>query len=234
MQMGDLGKQKKQKQKKQKKAKSGGGLLSRIFGKKNKDKKQAKKDSKMAKKANKAAKKAEKKAAKSEKKEQKKLAKTDKKQQKQIAKTAKKEAKQEKKQIKQLAKQEKKGASNLIDKVAAAKDTAEFLAPELSDKVKNKINDKLNLNNENEEMSDTVTSSDSSGEFATASNKEEGFFAKHKGLLIGLGIVAVAGIVTAVIFSKKKPTQAISGLLGDIDDNFTDEHLGYIEPIDLS
>ena len=109
-----------------------------------------------------------------------------------------------------------------------------MLAPELYENAQNKIKDKLNLN-ENEEMSDTVTQSEnSSGEFATASKKEEeGFFAKHKALIIGVGLVAVAGIVTAIIFSKKKPTQAVAGLLGDIGET-DDDDLGYIEPIDLS
>ncbi len=221
----NLFKKKKNKTKKQKKAKSsGGGLLKNLF-KKKKEKKAKKKTKKQDAMANK-----QKKAAK-------KQAKADKKTAKKASKTLKKETKAEKKAVKQLAKQnkERKGA-NIIDKVTAAQDAAQMLAPELYENAQNKIKDKLNLNNENEEMSDTVTQSEenSSGEFATASKKEEGFFAKHKALIIGVGLVAVAGIVTAIIFSKKKPTQAISGLLGDIDDNFTDEHLGYIEPIDLS
>ncbi len=221
----NLFKKKKNKTKKQKKAKSsGGGLLKNLF-KKKKEKKAKKKTKKQDAMANK-----QKKAAK-------KQAKADKKTAKKASKTLKKETKAEKKAVKQLAKQnkERKGA-NIIDKVTAAQDAAQMLAPELYENAQNKIKDKLNLNNENEEMSDTVTQSEenSSGEFATASKKEEGFFAKHKALIIGVGLAAVAGIVTAIIFSKKKPTQAISGLLGDIDDNFTDEHLGYIEPIDLS
>ena len=228
METSDLGKTKKQKQKKQKKAKSGGGLLKNLFGKKKEKKakkKTKKQDKAMAKKQKKADKKANKATAKAEKKTAKKE-----------SKTLKKATKAENKAAKQLAKQnkERKGA-NIIDKVTAAQDAAQMIAPELYENAQNKIKDKLNLN-ENEEMSDTVTQSEenSSGEFATASKKEEGFFAKHKALIIGVGLVAVAGIVTAIIFSKKKPTQAISGLLGDIGDTDPDEDLGYIEPIDLS
>ena len=235
METSDLGKTKKQKQKKQKKAKSGGGLLKNLFGKK-KEKKAKKKTKKQDKAMAKKQKKATKKQAKADKKANKATAKAEKKTAKKESKILKKETKAEKKAVKQLAKQnkERKGA-NIIDKVSAAQDAAQMLAPELYENAQNKIKDKLNLN-ENEEMSDTVTQSEenSSGEFATASKKEEGFFAKHKALIIGVGLVAVAGIVTAIIFSKKKPTQVITGLLGDIDDNFTDEHLGYIEPIDLS
>ena len=234
METSDLGKTKKQKQKKQKKAKSGGGLLKNLFGKK-KEKKTKKKTKKQDKAMAKKQKKAAKKQAKADKKANKATAKAEKKTAKKESKLLKKETKAEKKAAKQLAKQnkERKGA-NIIDKVAAAQDAAQMLAPELYENAQNKIKNKLNLN-ENEEMSDTVTQEEnSSGEFATASKKEEGFFAKHKALIIGVGLVAVAGIVTAIIFSKKKPTQAVAGLLGDIDDNFTDEHLGYIEPIDLS
>lgn len=237
METSDLGKIKKQKQKKQKKAKSGGGgLLKNLFGKK-KEKKAKKKTKKQDKAMAKKQKKATKKQAKTDKKANKATVKAEKKTAKKESKTLKKATKAENKAVKQLAKQnkERKGA-NIIDKVTAAQDAAQMLAPELYENAQNKIKDKLNLNENEEEMSDTVTQSEnSSGEFATASKKEEeGFFAKHKALIIGVGLVAVAGIVTAIIFSKKKPTQAVAGLLGDIDDNFTDEHLGYIEPIDLS
>ena len=201
----NLFKKKKNKTKKQKKAKSsGGGLLKNLF-KKKKEKKAAKKQ-----------------------------AKADKKTAKKASKTLKKATKAENKAVKQLAKQnkERKGA-NIIDKVTAAQDAAQMLAPELYENAQNKIKNKLNLN-EDEEMSDVVTQEEnSSGEFATASKKEDGFFAQHKALIIGAGLVAVAGIVTAIIFSKKKPTQAVAGLLGDIGET-DDDDLGYIEPIDLS
>lgn len=221
----NLFKKKKNKTKKQKKAKSsGGGLLKNLFKKKKE------------KKARKKTKKQDKAMANKQKKAAKKQANADKKTAKKASKTLKKATKAENKAVKQLAKQnkERKGA-NVIDKVTAAQDAAQMLAPELYENAQNKIKNKLNLN-ENEEMSDVVTQSEenSSGEFATASKKEDGFFAQHKALLIGVCIVAVAGIVTAVIFSKKKPTQAISGLLGDIGDTDPDEDLGYIEPIDLS
>ena len=215
----NLFKKKKNKTKKQKKAKSsGGGLLKNLFKKKKAKKKTKKQDKAMAK---------QKKAAK-------KQAKADKKTAKKASKTLKKATKAENKAVKQLAKQnkERKGA-NIIDKVTAAQDAAQMLAPELYENAQNKIKNKLNLN-EDEEMSDVVTQEEnSSGEFATASKKEDGFFAQHKALIIGAGLVAVAGIVTAIIFSKKKPTQAVAGLLGDIGET-DDDDLGYIEPIDLS
>lgn len=219
----NLFKKKKNKTKKQKKAKSsGGGLLKNLFKKKKE------------KKARKKTKKQDKAMANKQKKAAKKQAKADKKTAKKASKTLKKATKAENKAVKQLAKQnkERKGA-NIIDKVTAAQDAAQMLAPELYENAQNKIKNKLNLN-EDEEMSDVVTQEEnSSGEFATASKKEDGFFAQHKALIIGAGLVAVAGIVTAIIFSKKKPTQAVAGLLGDIGET-DDDDLGYIEPIDLS
>lgn len=213
-----LGKIKKEKKKKQKKAKSSGGLLKNLFGKnkeKNEKKKTAKKQKKtdkaMAKKQKKADKqqaKMAKKTAKQQNKADKKQAKVDSKVAKQTAKVEKKQIKAENKATKQANKQQRNfDLENALTTATMVKDAVAQNVPAAGKY--------LNVNKENDEeyMDNEVNSS---GELNTASAKnDEGFFSKHKAILIGGGIVLTALLGAALIIKSRKsstPSPAVSGV----------------------
>lgn len=219
-----LGKTKKDKKKKQKKAKSGGGgLLKNLFGKnkskKEKKKKKNKSENKMAKKSKKADKKKQKADNKAAKKQSKATAKTEKKTAQQAKKASKAIAKAEKKANKQQ-KQRNFDLENAINTATLVKDAVAQNVPG-ADKYLNVNQD----NNDEEYMDNEVNSSEEKNIAST--NKDEGFISKHKGLLIGGGIVLLAALGAVLIAKSRKstPTPSTTTPVSGV---------GYIEPIELS
>lgn len=203
------------KQKKQKKAK-GGGLFSSIKNlfSKNKEKKSKKKKAKENKKTEKA-------MAKKKNKTDKKQAKLANKAAKQKNKTDKKQAKATNKATKQAAKQQKQRNFDLENALTTASMVKDAVAQNVpgADKYLN-----VQQDNDEEYMDNEVNSS---GDMNVASAKDEGFISKHKGLLIGGGIVLLAALGAVMIIKSRKstPTPSTTTPVSGV---------GYIEPIELS
>lgn len=204
------------KQKKQKKA-QGSGLFSSIKNlfSKNKEKKSKKKKAKENKKIEKA-------MAKKKNKTEKKQAKSANKAAKQKNKTDKKQAKATNKATKQAAKQQKQRNFDLENALTTASMVKDAVAQNVpgADKYLN-----VQQDNDEEYMDNEVNSS---GEKNIAStNKDEGFISKHKGLLIGGGIVLLAALGAVLIAKSRKstPTPTTTTPVSGV---------GYIEPIELS
>lgn len=230
--MNALGRIKKDKKKKKKKAKSGGGLFSaikNIFGK-NKEKKTQKKAAKKQKKQEKQNKKTEKAMAKKQKKVDKQQAKAEKKAAKQQKKADKQQAKAEKKSAKQQAKADKKSAKQTAKQkgnfdLENALTTASMVKDAVAQNVPG-ADKYLNVQQDNEEYMDNEVNSSGEKNIASA-NKDEGFISKHKGLLIGGGIVLLAALGAVMIIKSRKstPTPSTTTPVSGV---------GYIEPIELS